>query len=40
MTGPSNANRSSSGKISRKLGIHTREELLDLVERKKQPKSA
>lgn len=72
MTGPSNANRSSSrfsnaasvsvresrnaehvatfvisrytakarsGNIYRKLGIHTREELLDLVERKKQPKS-
>ena len=74
MTGPSNANRSSSrfsnaasvsvresrnaehvantfvisrytakarsGNIYRKLGIHTREELLDLVERKKPPRSA
>lgn len=73
MTGPSNANRSSSrfsnaasvsvresrnaehvatrssssrytakarsGNIYRKLGIHTREELLDLVERKSSPRA-
>jgi len=32
--------KARSGNIYRKLGIHTREELLDLVERKKQPKSA